>query len=283
MYTITEFSSWDDLKKAFAFRPLWGFRGQTNHRWPLETNLYRQARLNQNEDLCLLSREKWVLYQFRRFAHHYQDAFGALETPLDWLSVIQHYGGPTRLLDFTYSLYVAAFFATENTDTDSAIWAINTPTIEAAMYEHLNFSTKGAIHEIRQAHNDKFNELFENPTDACTLIPVEPARMHERMWTQQGFFVCPTQPNLSFMNNFARAVGISAQKIKRAAPQPWTDELDHGSWSELGEEGCLALIKIRLPFDQHEDIKNDLETMNINAATLFPGLEGFARSLRQRV
>lgn len=30
---------------------------------------------------------------------------------LEWLSIMQHYGAPTRLLDFSYSMYVALFMA----------------------------------------------------------------------------------------------------------------------------------------------------------------------------
>ncbi len=42
----------------------------------------------------------------------------------------------------------------------------------------------------------------------------------------------------------------------------------------------VHLIKIIVPIKLHEEIKRDLKTVNINAATLFPGLEGFARSLK---
>lgn len=43
----------------------------------------------------------------------------------EWLTVMRHYGTPTRLLDFTYSLYVAMFFAAEDVEGDSVIWAVN--------------------------------------------------------------------------------------------------------------------------------------------------------------
>ncbi|MEN8233206.1 MAG: hypothetical protein ABFR35_11105, partial [Thermodesulfobacteriota bacterium] len=44
------------------------------------------------------------------------------------------------------------------------------------------------------------------------------------------------------------------------------------------EEG---VIKINLPINIHNTALLDLDSMNINAATLFPGLEGFARSLNK--
>ena len=41
-----------------------------------------------------------------------------------------------------------------------------------------------------------------------------------------------------------------------------------------------AMIKIVLPRRIHREAIDDLRKMNITAATLFPGLDGFARSLR---
>jgi len=38
---------------------------------------------------------------------------------------MQHHGAPTRLIDFTWSPYVAAFFALERTLADGVVWAIN--------------------------------------------------------------------------------------------------------------------------------------------------------------
>ena len=38
---------------------------------------------------------------------------------------MQHHGAPTRLIDFTWSPYVAAFFALERTLADGVVWAMN--------------------------------------------------------------------------------------------------------------------------------------------------------------
>jgi hypothetical protein len=64
--------------------------------------------------------EKDILTQFQRRAHQYINSPPALSEPVEWLSIIRHYGGPTRLLDFTYSFFIGAFFAMEVAKTDAA-------------------------------------------------------------------------------------------------------------------------------------------------------------------
>ena len=52
----------------------------------------------------------------------------SLDSVWNWLAVVHHYGLPTRLLDWTYSPYVALHFATECLDTftdDAIVWCVN--------------------------------------------------------------------------------------------------------------------------------------------------------------
>ena len=62
------------------------------------------------------------------------------------VSTMQHHGAPTRLLDFTYSVYVAAYFALENADSDGcAVWAVNGPwTLDRARNALLGLGKKSA-------------------------------------------------------------------------------------------------------------------------------------------
>lgn len=284
MYAVTRFPSWSKLKERFSERPLWAYRGQADARWPLETTIYREANRNGTlEWKSLPSREQWVLYQFRRFAHHYRTDLPPEEDLLDWLALIQHYGGPTRLLDFSYSLYVAAFFAVEAASTDAAIWALSLPTLEVASYERLDFWPTGAIDETRRANNSKFHELVREPNGIRTVLHVEPDRMHERLFVQQGLFLAPTDPNEPFMKNLASAFKGSYRTMIGKREQRWTSALDGRTHHEYGDPGYVALLKIILPLEQHREILEDLQSMNINSATLFPGLEGFSRSLRFHV
>jgi hypothetical protein len=44
---------------------------------------------------------------------------------VEWLALMQHYGAPTRLLDFTESFWIALFFAFEEAEADCAVVALN--------------------------------------------------------------------------------------------------------------------------------------------------------------
>ena len=64
----------------------------------------------------MLLKHQRVLDEFPRRASRY---FGSNQQPadqLEWLSWMQHFGAPTQLLDFTYSPYVAVYFAFEEKD-----------------------------------------------------------------------------------------------------------------------------------------------------------------------
>ncbi|MCI0563402.1 MAG: FRG domain-containing protein [Nitrososphaera sp.] len=71
------------------------------------------------------------MHEFMRAAHHYMTE---LEEPLpprtalaEWMSLGRHYGIPSRLIDFSYSRYVALYFALHdwNSDDDSYVLCIN--------------------------------------------------------------------------------------------------------------------------------------------------------------
>jgi len=83
---------------------------------------------------------------------------------------MQHYGAPTRLIDFTFSPYVAAYFALETGVNDGAIYCITTKTSSSLIESINNFKLNG---------NKNVLFIFE---------PVHPT---QRLLAQQGVFLVP--------------------------------------------------------------------------------------------
>ena len=110
-------------------------------------------------------------------------------------------------------------------------------------------------------------EAFVGRSDVGNMIviPVTPYRFNERMSIQQGIFMFPTNMAVSFEDNLLGMFEIMA-------PEPINWLTDY--WNKC------SIIKLTIPAMFHKEILEDLHSMNITAASLFPGLDGFARSLR---
>ncbi len=110
----------DDLwnTRLGRFRSPMAYRGLNRANHPLVTSLSRLG-----GDFANL--EKHLLRNFKKYAHR---DIVEHNTDWHWLSVAQHHGLPTRLLDWTFSPYVALHFATANLEHykhDGAVWAVN--------------------------------------------------------------------------------------------------------------------------------------------------------------
>jgi len=281
MYFRITVNSWTEVLLLFDIMTEkfsdWAFRGQSNENWNLSTKFEREASRYQCDSYWFRNREKIILQDFQRKAHQYVKNLPAPDSTIDWLSLVQHYGGPTRLLDFTYSYYVAAFFAVETATADAAIWAININKLiwQISKINDYDLYMKDKTYQGAIGTMTHWAEtIIENRASKDIVYVIDPFRQHERISIQQGFFLFPGNLEKPFEQNLSSSFEFKYANFSK-------ENAVNANYSELNktEVGGASVIKIILPYKIHSKVLSELHKMNVTAATLFSGLDGFARSL----
>lgn len=267
--------TWEDALHLFRTIPDFLYRGQADSRWPLESGLHR-ALARWNAGLSEAQRtEALILREFKRRAHHHVAMPPALHDDTEWLALIQHHGGPTRMLDFTHSPYIAAFFALDSAEAEAAVWAVNRWLLERSALRLFGLPWGVDLSE-------EFARIAESILSANAkrrgLLWVEPFRLNERMARQQGAFIFPCDAGASFNENLLAAFGDET-----VGSEPEIESYAPHDKEQSNRVKTAFVTKIRFPRDIQLKAIKDLASMNVTAATLFGGLDGFARSLLQEV
>lgn len=228
----------------------WIFRGQNNSDYKLESSLYRT--IKRNEEIRSKSKaktihlkreiyEKEMLEIFQGSSHLFIDKVPDKNEIFDWLSIMQHYGAPTRLLDFSFSPYMALYFAISGASSDAAVFCVN--------YKKLSKVDELADKDISEKYKNIMRQ--EKNIKNTILVPFEPKFKNERLFVQQGVFLVPNTLNFSHQDIL----------------------------SEYDTEGNDEIYsKIIIKQECFVEMITELQRMNIKASSVYPGFEGFCKS-----
>jgi FRG domain len=258
----------------------WIYRGVSDSTHSLEASVQRCV-VRDSERATALRR---TLIEFQASAHLFPEC-GPLPLRndyLSWLAIMQHFGAPTNLLDWTRSPYVALFFATSDfsnkEDRNSALWMLNEWKVYRLLRELPRvteiFAEDERFEGQAYSHPDMFRRLFAySPQkrrangasrgaitvaeDDEFILPCSPSRRNPRILAQQGCFTYISNVRINFAGNLSNMVTGSGR---------------NRDLSQL-------LLKIEFPTALAPEIVQVLESMNISGRTMYPGLEGFARKL----
>ena len=101
-------------------------RGQSNVKYDL---LPGALRLDENNNLKYTRQSiAYFLNEFKVNSHNYIDIPWDINNDYEWMVYAQHYGIPTRLLDFTNSHIISLMFAVEKAfeeEIDGVVWFLN--------------------------------------------------------------------------------------------------------------------------------------------------------------
>ncbi|MBN2299433.1 MAG: FRG domain-containing protein [Deltaproteobacteria bacterium] len=253
---IVRINSWNELQEELfedawnaeigRFRSRYAFRGLSDASYRLETTLMR---LGGN----YAELEHHLLRNFSKYAHR---NVVQTDSVWHWLSVAQHYGLPTRLMDWTYSPFVAMHFATANIeryDCDGVIWAINYLKVHKLLPDHLRnvLDEEGANVFTVKMLSENMESLHELDTlnQSDFVIFFEPPSIDDRIINQFAFFSVISNPNLVL------------DTWLPGHPDVWR--------------------KIIIPKELKWEIRDKLDQANITERVLFPGLDGLSHWLKR--
>ncbi len=181
---------------------------------------------------------------------------------------MRHHSAPMRLLDFNYSPYIAAFFAfNDNIPNEEkikagevpVIWCLNKKWLLNAVDKIPTVKDLIPLRNHDTTRNDQsFLPLYMRENPQPFVFAENPTLLNERLIIQQGLFLCPGDVSKSFENNIRSLDG-------------WTDP-NH-----------IVKFKFILPKNDYAEALKELLSMNISYASLFPGLDGFAKSYKQKI
>jgi hypothetical protein len=229
------------------FRSDYAFRGLSDCNYALENSFLRNC--GEHPEL-----EYHLLRNFRKYAR--TNNMDHTNTQLRSLVLAQHHGLPTRLLDWTYSPFVAMHFATlntEKTNIDGVIWQVDFVKVNQLIPEPLqklltSEKCNAFTVEILESKFQTLHELDETLGPGHVLF-FEPPSLDDRIVNQFAFF--------SLMSN-ATAI------------------LDE--WLREHPELYRRII---IPAKIKWEIRDKLDQANITERVLFPGLDGLASWLKR--
>jgi hypothetical protein len=247
-------SSWNELNDCLfedawdeqlgRFRATVAYRGMGDSSYALTTGIARlQSRSTRLETAML-----------RAFIRYARVEVVPGNSIWNWLALAQHHGLPTRLLDWTYSPFVALHFATENArlyDRDGIVWRVN--------YAHSNELLPNPLKDLLEVEMtyvftaDMLNsaastlEEFDALADRHFLAFFEPPSFDDRIVNQYALLSLPSDP---------------------------TSRLE--GW--LGDTND-AFQRIVIPRQLKGEIRDKLDQANITERVLYPGLDGLGRWL----
>lgn len=236
------------------FRSPFAFRGMCGD-WDLSSSLQRLQ-----HPLGTLRRiELVMLRNFRKYAYHEAESNAS---EWKWLSLAQHHGLPTRLLDWTYAPFVAMHFATnelDKMDKDGVIWMVNFVAVRQFLPQPLAkpLHDRAAYSfnvEMLEETFPRIESVEKQKADlAAFVVFFEPPSLDPRIINQFGLFSFLNRPDILF-NEWLEQACARSKGLAR---------------------------KLVIPADLKWEVRDKLDQMNMTERVLMPGLDGLSAWLKR--
>ena len=215
------------------------YRGQADATWDL---LPGAARFYSS-----LQHEQGATRRFKMKAQSRHSTLPPTEDWAAWLFVMQHYGHPTRLLDWTESFLAALYFCVENPqhrEKDGAVWTLNSVRLNATTQQNVGQRQQ----QTQAAISLPFARSEAQDSQLLKAAAIAPQESDLRMLVQQAGFTI------------------------------------HGGWPIdplNGIDDCEKFLwKFVVPSAKKEELYKILYRLGVRRSTLFPDLGNLAQEIK---
>lgn len=243
------------VKTGVKFKFDW-FRGHSKCYNNLAPRIFRKEFSSELHSWSTDNIEIDIIKNFQRIAPSLKNNLPNSENHLDWLILMQHFGTPTRLLDWTESILVAAFFVcSTNENDDGELWrmfpqALNKKSIGGVVFplessSHLKFLAGEPLHNFPEnlAKDLGLESVLDKP------IAFFPTLSFPRMTSQLSTFTIHSKPN------------------------------ENNSIQALLNEDQRNFNRYVIPKENKNQILSDLLSLGLNHKTLFQNLDNLSKDL----
>ena len=245
------------LKMASAENRLF-FRGCSDARYKLIPGLYRRNSATSSLDVAIL--EQRLLGEFRQRSIPFHSR--TLDQDWDALFFMQHYGIPTRLLDWTENPLIAMYFAVVNAPPttmkrgkpefdNAAVWVLDPAGWNRFALRNQGF--KDGVLDISHAHLMNFKPSSDFKNMNKNAVAIYGAHNSQRIVAQRGVFTVFGQ-----------------------GEEPMEEAFDQDGFPAY----CLA--KLIMDKDVVSELRREVIDYGITDSVVFPDLDGLSREIKRR-
>ena len=232
------YSEWNITKD----KSLW-YRGQTDFVWSLTPGIYRRGFSSEFE--------REAIRDFKLHAPRFLK--NTPSTELGWISLMQHYGLPTRLLDWSESYLTALFFAVQSYGGDAALWVIRPA--------YLNKEALGE-HSILIETDDRLDSyILPHPNTKTKIVLAE--------------FPAAFRPEWNSIRIAAQKGAFTIHGNKKTPLEDVILDYDKAGKNMQG-------IKIRIPEFAKETLMQELRIAGVTDLLLFPEMDGLCKEISRK-
>ena len=186
-----------------------------------------------------------------------------------WAEYAQHYGVPTRFLDWTANPLAAMYFACNTIrESDPAIWILNTlnfqrftSKINMEMNNSLESKTRGEIFDLLLSGES----VIEYP------IIYQPYYVDQRMSAQSSYFMVWGNKSEPLEELISKEHWMILSNLDRKGGR---------GYGSLQKQGIL--LKLVIYNNRKQEILRQLDILGVNEKTLFPGLDGIGKYIERK-